>query len=200
MTRTLARSFAATVTVALACLASQAQAVPIVTGNHSQVGIGAEFVTDFDRFSVTGLNLDLNLGAPTSAAIASYEFVVGGNCYSCTLTPSFEALIPFSVAGVTQQIHLPYAWRSSGPVDTLSFGTVAPLVFQLNPSTLLKVAFDALPELSSGGGSVGGQLVANFSPSAVPEPSTASALMAGLLLLGFVGRRRLSAARPQSTP
>ena len=38
----------------------------------------------------------------------------GPNCYSCTLTPSFDAILDVKVRGETQQLHIPYAWYSVG--------------------------------------------------------------------------------------
>src|SRR6185369_4028959 len=59
--------------------------------------------------------------AAVAGSANAVDIQVGSYCYSCTLTPSFDAVIDLTIDGVTQTFDLPYAWYSSGPSDFLSF-------------------------------------------------------------------------------
>jgi len=181
-------------TAALACAAAfagPAHAVDIHVGSYAQSGIGAEFATAYDNFDFTGDTISV-AASPTPVAISlgSYSFEVGPNCYACSLTPSFDALIDLTVDGVTSQFDLPYAWYSAGPSDFLTFSTPAPVVFDFGSVGLVTIEVDAPPMLSSSGGMVYGNLTASVATTPVPEPGTFALLVSGFGLIGFVARRR----------
>lgn len=176
---------------AAAALASPAYAVDIQVGSYSMTGIGAEFASAYDNFSVVGASLTVAASpAPTAVTLGTYSFDVGPNCWSCTLTPSFDAMIDLTVDGLTQQFDLPYAWYSSGPSDFLTFSTPAPVVFDLGSLGLVTIAFDAPPTLSSPIGTVYGDLRGSVTTTPVPEPGTYALLTSGLGVIGFLARRR----------
>ena len=116
---------------------------------------GAEFATPYDTFTFVGSSLTVAAStAPVAVSLGSYSFEVGPNCYSCTLTPSLDALVDITVDGVTQQFDLPYAWYSSGPSDFLTFSQPAPVVFDFDNLGLVTILIDKPPLLSSSGATV----------------------------------------------
>ncbi len=175
-----------------ACSAGAAQAVPIVVGSYANTGIGAEFSSPYDNFYVTGKSLDVALasGSSTSLALADYSFEVGPNCYACNLRPSFDALIDVTIGGVTRQLDLSYAWSSTGPLDSLTFASVAPIRFDLGNSRTATLALTDLGVLSGTGGVSRGQLNGTLTVTAVPEPSSWMLMVAGLGVVGWIRRRR----------
>jgi hypothetical protein len=172
-------------------LFGSASALTVVTGSFSQSGLGAEFATPYDSFTIDGMTQTLALPAtPVDVVIGDYSFEVGPNCSACTLTPSFDALLDVSVDGQTLQLDLPFAWSSNGPLDLLTFASATPLQFDLGPAGSLLFALDDVGVMSSGGGIVRGQLSANVALTPVPEPSSAALLFAGLAAVLFVVRRK----------
>ena len=175
---------------AAACV-SPAYAVDIQLGSYTMTGIGAEFATAYDDFSVVGSPVTVAASpASTAVTLGTYSFDVGWNCSACTLTPSFDALIDLTVDGLTQQVDLPYAWYSSGPSDFLTFSTPTPVVFDFGSLGLVTIAIDAPPTLSSPGGTVSGALTGSVTATPVPEPGTFALLLSGVGVVGFVARRR----------
>lgn len=171
--------------------ASPAYAVDIQVGSYSMTGIGAEFASAYDNFSVVGNSVTVAASpAPTAVTLGTYSFDVGPNCWACTLTPSFDAIIDLTVDGLTQQFDLPYAWYSSGPSDFLTFSTPAPVVFDFGSLGLVTIAIDAPPTLSSPIGTVYGDLHGSVTTTPVPEPGTYALLLSGIGAIGFVARRR----------
>ena len=176
--------------------AGPAQAVSIDVGSYSNTGLGAEFVTSYDTFTITGDSVSIAMPqAPLAFSLGTFWFEVGPNCYSCTLTPSFDAVLDVSVLGETQQLHIPYAWYSSGPNDYLTFSQAAPLMFDFGNQGLLMITLDAIATLVSPGGKVYGDLYATASVvpgsvTPVPEPASYALMLAGLGVIGFVARRR----------
>jgi hypothetical protein len=181
-----------TIALVLSMLAAPASALTITTGSYLQSGLGAEFATPYDTFAIAGASTVVATPyAPIDVTIASYSFEVGPNCYACTSTPSFDALIDITVDGVTRQLDLPYSWSSAGPNDYLTFAATAPIRFDLGAAGMLTLAVDPVGMLGSAPGRVGGDLRATLLVSSVPEPNTSAMLVAGLTALGFVaGRRR----------
>ncbi|HEV7575022.1 MAG TPA: PEPxxWA-CTERM sorting domain-containing protein [Caldimonas sp.] len=174
----------------MAAAAAPAYAVTIETGSYSNSGIGAEFASAFDNFVITGDTI--TIGAATTPVVVSlggYSFEVGPNCWGCTLTPSFDALIDVTVDGLTRQIDLPYSWYSSGPSDFLSFATPAPVLFDFG-SLLVTIAIDSIGTLSSSGTTVYGNVNATVSVTPVPEPASYALMLAGFGIIAFVARRR----------
>ena len=78
-----------------------AGAVTIATGSYANSGMGAEFATPYDTLVIAGAALEvLPTAAPMTISLGEYTFEVGPNCYSCTLTPTFDALIDVTVDGL----------------------------------------------------------------------------------------------------
>ncbi len=156
----LLRKTSAAVLVTVAAVAP-ASAYNISTGSYANSGMGAEFATPYDNLFIDGATLDVALGtSPVSISLGSYTFEVGPNCYSCTLTPTFDALIDVTVDGLTRQLDLPYAWSSSGPDDSLTFATPAPLLFDFGALGQVTLAVESIGVLSSPIGTVHGNLYA----------------------------------------
>ncbi|HSC65097.1 MAG TPA: PEPxxWA-CTERM sorting domain-containing protein [Caldimonas sp.] len=192
--------------LAAAVVAGPAHAVSIDVGSYTNTGLGAEFATSYDTFTITGDKIAIAMPqAPVAISLGTFWFEVGPNCYSCALTPSFDAILDVKVQGATQQLHIPYAWHSSGPNDFLTFSQAAPLMFDFGAKGTLVIALDAITTLSSPGGKVYGDLyaTASLAPAQitpVPEPASYALLLAGFGVVGFVVRRRrgvlTGAARP----
>jgi len=186
--RTLLGALVATFLVA----AVPAQALPVSVGSYSVTGLGADFPSDYDTFSITGLSFDVAASpVPQSFVIGRYDFEVGPNCYACTLTPTLDAVFDVTVGGTTLQVDMPFAWSSSGPADTLTFADAAALGFDLGALGTLNVAVDRIPTLTAAGGSLTGNVKASIVLTPVPEPGVAALLVAGLGLVAFQVRRRL---------
>lgn len=170
-----------------------AYAIVIETGSYSNTGIGAEFASPYDNFTITGQTV--TIAAPMTPVIVNlgqFSFDVGWNCNSCTLTPSFDALIDLTVDGLTQQLDLPYSWYSSGPSDFLSFATPAPVMFDFGSLGLVTVAVDSIGTLTSTIGTVHGNVNATVTVTPVPEPASYALMLAGFGVIAFVARRRQS--------
>ncbi len=192
MSKTLPFLRSAVTALIVAHAAGSAQAVTVTTGSYANTGIGAEFVSPYDNLYIDGTSVDVAMtGMPVQLSLADYAFEVGPNCYACSLTPSFDALIDVTIDGVTRQLDLPYAWASSGPSDTLTFAKAAPIRFDFADSSSITIAVADLGMLSSTGDTVRGHLNATFTASAIPEPSTWVLTIAGLGLVVWVRRRRV---------
>lgn len=186
----LLRKTSAAVVVTVAAVAP-ASAITITTGSYANSGMGAEFATPYDNFVIDGATLDVVLtAAPVTISLGDYTFEVGPNCYSCTLTPTFNALLDVTVDGLTLQLNLPYAWSSSGPDDYLSFATPAPLLFDFGALGLVTIAVESIGLVSSPIGTVHGSVNAVASVSTVPEPGSYAFMLAGLGVIGFIAKRR----------
>ena len=192
----IARRAATAALIAAAALAAPAHAVSISVGSYSKSGLGAEFATSYDTFTITGDKLSIAMPqTPVAISLGTFWFEVGPNCNSCNLTPSFDAILDVKVHGDTQQLHIPYAWHSAGPSDFLTFSQPAPLMFDFGDQGRLVIALDAIATLSSSGGKVYGDLyaTASLAPSAVtpvPEPANYALMLAGFGVVAFVARRR----------
>jgi len=186
----LLRQTSAAVLVTVAAVAP-AGALTITAGSYANSGMGAEFATPYDTLVITAATLDIVAAAtPTSISLGEYTFEVGPNCYNCTSTPSFDALIDVTVDGLTRQLDLPYAWSSSGPNDYLTFATPAPLLFDFGALGMVTVAVESIGVLSSPVGTVQGNVNAIVLTSPVPEPASVALVLAGLGVIGFVAKRR----------
>lgn len=189
--RSIIRQGATAALVAAAAAAGPAHAVDIQTGSYSQTGIGSEFASPFDTFAISGGTTTIAMpSTPVSLLLGTYSFEVGPNCWGCTLTPSFNALVDVTVDGITQQFDLPYAWYSSGPSDFLSFATPAPVMFDFGNLGLMTIALDSIGVLSSSGSTVYGNLYGTVSVTPVPEPGTYALMLAGFGAIGLIARRR----------
>ncbi len=182
-------SLGAATAFVLAAFAAPAQAMTIVTGSYSISGIGAEFSTPYDNFSILGATTTFATpSSPIDMTIATYSFEVGPNCYSCSLTPSFDAIFDVTLGGITKQFDLPYAWSSSGPNDYLTFGNAAPVQFDFGNMGRYIVALDHIGVIYGPGGVISGNVNATLTP--IPEPASYALMLAGLGLLGFIASRR----------
>jgi hypothetical protein len=196
--RSIIRLAASVALLAAAAVAGPARAVSIDVGSYTQSGLGAEFATSYDTFTITGDKVSIAMPqaqAPLAISLGTFWFEVGPNCYSCTLTPSYDAILDVKVHGETQQLHIPYAWYSAGPNDFLTFSQPAPLMFDFGNQGMLVIALDAIATLVSPGGKVYGDLYASASlaPASVtpvPEPTSYALMLAGFGVIAFVARRR----------
>ena len=194
--RSIIRRAASGVVLAAAAVAGPAQAVSIDVGSYSKSGLGAEFATSYDTFTITGAKVSMAMPqAPLAISLGTFWFEVGPNCYSCTLTPSYDAIVDVKVHGDTQQLHIPYAWHSAGPNDFLTFSQPAPLMFDFGNQGMLVIALDAIATLVSPGGKVYGDLyaTASLAPASitpVPEPASYALMLAGFGVVAFIARRR----------
>ena len=181
-----------------------ADPISFSTSGYSISGIGAEFQTTYDSFTLTGLSGTVNQapGSTASVEIGTYSFTVGPNCYACTQTPSgFTTGFTATIDGQTRNILLPWSWSSTGPVDTLAVGAAAPVTYSLGADALTVTGL-RLGDLSSAGGTVSGDLMASFNlspviapPAAhpattVPEPYSVALFGVGLAGLAFLTARR----------
>jgi hypothetical protein len=170
--------------------AGLAQAVTVSTGSYANTGMGAEFTSPFDNLYINGTTLEVGLtGTPIPLSLADYAFEVGPNCYACSLTPAFDALIDVTVGGITRQLDLAYVWSSSGPVDSLTFATPVPIGFDFGNRSILVTVAD-LGVLSSSGDTVRGHLNATLTVNAIPEPSPWIMTLGGLSVVAWIRRRR----------
>jgi len=194
--RSILRHAASAALLAAIAVAGPAHAVSIDVGSYSKSGLGAEFATSFDTFAITGEKVSIAMPqTPVQILLGTFWFEVGPNCYSCSLTPSFDAILDVKVQGETQQLHIPYAWHSAGPDDFLAFSQAAPLMFDFGNKGMLVIALDAIATLSSSGGKVYGDLhaTASLAPTMatpVPEPASYALMLAGFGVVAFVARRR----------
>jgi hypothetical protein len=187
--RSLIRQTAAAALVAAAVV--PAHAIVIETGSYTNTGIGAEFASPYDNFTLTGQTVTIATpAAPVVVTLGQFSFDVGWNCNSCTLTPSFDALIDLTVDGMTRQLDLPYSWYSSGPSDFLSFATPAPVMFDFGSLGLVTIAVDSIGTLTSTIGTVYGNVNATVTVTPVPEPASYALMLAGFGVIAFVARRR----------
>ena len=193
--RSIIRLAASAALLAAAAVAGPAQAVSIDVGSYTKSGLGAEFATSYDTFTITGDKVSIAMPqTPLAISLGTFWFEVGPNCYSCTLTQSFDAILDVKVRGETQQFHIPYAWYSEGPNDFLTFSQPAPLMFDFGNQGMLVIALDAIATLVSPGGKVYGDLyaTASLAPAVtpVPEPASYALMLAGFGVVAFVARRR----------
>jgi hypothetical protein len=194
--RSIIRRAASGAVLAAAAVAGPAQAVSIDVGSYTNSGLGAEFATSYDTFTITGAKVSMAMPqAPLAISLGTFWFEVGPNCYSCTLTPSFDAILDVKVHGDTQQLHIPYAWHSAGPNDFLTFSQPAPMMFDFGNQGMLVIALDAIAALVSPGGKVYGDLyaTASLAPASitpVPEPASYALMLAGFGVVAFIARRR----------
>ena len=194
--RSILRHAASAALLAAIAVAGPAHAVSIDVGSYSKSGLGAEFATSFDTFAITGEKVSIAMPqTPVQILLGTFWFEVGPNCYSCSLTPSFDAILDVKVHGETQQLHIPYAWHSAGPNDFLTFSQAAPLMFDFGNQGMLVIMLDAIATLVSPGGKVYGDLyaTASLAPGSVtpvPEPTSYALMLAGFGAIGFVARRR----------
>ena len=194
--RSIIRHAASAALLSAAAVCGPAQAVSIDVGSYTKSGLGAEFATSYDTFTINGDKVSFAMPqTPVAISLGTFWFEVGPNCYSCTLTPSFDAILDVKVHGETQQLHIPYAWYSAGPNDFLTFSQSAPLMFDFGNQGMLMIALDTIATLSSSGGKVYGDLyaTASLAPAGVtpvPEPASFALMIAGFGVIAFVARRR----------
>ena len=78
--RTIIRHTASASLLAAAALAGPAQAVTIDVGSYTKSGLGAEFATSYDIFTITGNNVSFAMPqaqAPLAISLGTFWFEVG---------------------------------------------------------------------------------------------------------------------------
>ena len=171
--------------------AASSQAMPVAAGSYANTAMGAEFASPYDNLYIDGRTFDVApTGAPLQVTLADYSFEVGPNCYACSLKPSFDALLDVTIAGVTRQIDLPYAWSSTGPSDSLTFASAAPVRFDFGDGSSILLAVADIGKLTSSGDTLRGHLGATLTVTAIPEPSSWALTFAGLGVVAWIRRRR----------
>lgn len=180
---------------------AHAETITFSTTDYSQSSIGQDPGVGgaYDQFSIAGVtNQSVTFSGSSIVTIGQYSFVVGVNCTTCQLTPSYDAVFNMTIGAQTKTFDIPYSWSSTGPTDTLTFGAPAPITFNVG-SELITVTGINPGALSSGGETLTGNVQATLtgdmqttssSVSAVPEPETYAMLLAGLGLIGFMTHRK----------
>ena len=106
------RQAASAALVVAAAAAGPAHAVDIQTATYTQTGIGSDFASPYDNFTITGQTITIvTPTTPVAVSLGTYSFEVGPNCWSCALTPSFDALID-----VTLPVYFPSASNYIGDI------------------------------------------------------------------------------------
>jgi len=154
-------------------------------GTLTLSAIGDEIGSPYDQVILSDFSSTLTTTGDYK--INTLQFVVGGNCYSCNLTPSGTISEQLTIDGVTQTLLVPWSWASTGPTDTLYIGAGPSLTFAGWTVSLL--GNFALP---SGGGPVTVDLMAQFvdPPQATPLPAALPLFASCLGALGVFGLRR----------
>jgi hypothetical protein len=148
--------------------------------------IGDEIGSPYDQVILSDFSSTLTTTGDYK--INTLQFVVGGNCYSCNLTPNGTISEQLTIDGVTQTLLVPWSWASTGPTDTLYIGAGPSLTFAGWTVSLLGNF-----ALSSGGGPVTVDLMAQFvdpPTRATPLPAALPLFASGLGALGVFSWRR----------
>ncbi len=182
---------------------THAQTINFSTGNFHMTGIGADATGGvngsgdaYDILDFTGMaEAPLDVSVPVTADIGSLAFTIGPNCElgTCAIGNKTSPATNFTVNGVTQQFTLPFAWDLSEVADTVTFSKPAPLLFNLAGGAKVSIDFLTPGVLSAGefDTPVTEHVQAKFTfTPAVPEPAAYGMLLAGLVVVGAVARRR----------
>jgi hypothetical protein len=157
----------------------------VADGGYTVVNAGE---TTINSWTVTGISVDLirnNYGFINNVSVD-----LSGSPGPGTISQSFAA-----TAGTYYQLTWDYYKNSSGTDLTVSFGGVDHVYTPVNaitPGSLLWQATSTGPSVVafSGGAGNAGPTIDNVVLTAVPEPETYAMLLAGLGVIGFLGKRR----------
>jgi hypothetical protein len=169
-------------------LTNAAMATPFIMDTDSLGSIGDEIHSPYDTFTIAG-----NSGtAAGHQQVATLNFIVGGNCNTCNLTPSGSLLVRLNIGEVTQEmtqdVRIPWKWSSDGPTDTLSLAPIEPLIYRLGGGEIISVSFDNPSALMGTTGVTASEpLYAQFN---VPEPVSLVLLGVGCIGIGLARRKR----------
>ena len=152
--------------------------------------IGAEFPTIYDQLSIVGAFGtvgDYTASLADNRVIGSLQFNVGGNCYSCSSTPSGVIPINLQIEEVLHPLNLSWTWSSDGSTDRITFTQPEVYNFVLKDGDVVRTSFELIDRLASTGGTVQEDLVADLE---LPEPMSMAILGAGIAGIGVVRRKR----------
>lgn len=183
------RKFLLSLALVFTAVGATAQSV-IVTGGPQVNAIGDEIGTQYDTFQ---FNSGSFVPTPGVLDITTYSFVVGPNCYVCSIPVFGNATFSIDFDTVHDTISVPFTWIG-GAVDSIVFGnTIHSYDYNGLTYTLSTFGFMA----NGGNGDTVNETLHGFLSAAptvtvtpVPEPETYALMLAGLGLLGFIGRRR----------
>jgi hypothetical protein len=161
----------------------------------------------YDTLDITGQGglLDLKPGVPSYAVIGSLSFNAGPSSYG-EATGSYATAGPnntngtndwtITVNGVTKALEMPFTASSLYAGDRIVFDNSSPLSFKVGNDTLTLVGL-ATTMGPNFGGIQTGQIEAEFTLAATPEPSSlALGAMGALGALGYAWRRYRRTACP----
>jgi hypothetical protein len=164
-------------------IAASAQTVT-VTGTAPITAIGDQIGSQYDQFNFNNGSFAWGVGAVT---VTSYDFVVGGNCTTCTAVSGSAGFTLSSSVSDPLVVPVSFTWLG-GASDTITFQSTSQEYVVDGQSYLFTT--DAF-SVTSGGGTATGSLTGTI--TAVPEPGTYALMLVGCGALMLIRRRNLDA-------